>query len=291
MTEKVKIVEVGPRDGLQNEKKTLTVEERVRFIQNLVDAGVRCLEGGSFVSPKAIPQMQNSDLVWTAVQNFEADISFLVPNLKGFEKAKEVGVRSIAVFTATSETFNQKNIRMSVEDSLKVQREVVKLALAEGMRVRGYISTVFGCPYEGVQKPEQGLYLAQELFKMGCAEVSLGDTIGVAKPEQVAAVFKLLLNECDVNLLAGHFHDTEGRALENIKASLDLGIRIFDSSVGGIGGCPYANGATGNVDSEKVNRFLEKEGFKTGIDSDRLNAVGVQLRVKLGILDTFKESR
>lgn len=266
----VKIVEVGARDGLQNENKQLSVEDRVRLIEQLIKCGVSFLEGGSFVSPKAIPQMLDSDKVWEKISSQKADISFLVPNMKGLELAKKTGVKSIAVFSATSDSFNKKNINKSVDESLTVIKEVCESAIAEKMKVRGYVSTAFGCPYEGFQDPKKLVHVITELFKMGCYEVSVGDTIGVAHPSQVKSVFTQLSKEFDSNKIAAHMHDTRGFALCNILEALDCGIRIFDSSIGGLGGCPYATGSSGNVATEEVNHLMQSLGLNTGISTKDL---------------------
>lgn len=270
MSEKIKIVEVGPRDGLQNEAKTFSVEDRAQLIQLLVKAGVNYLEGGSFVSPKAIPQMQSSDEVFSKVKDLPADISFLVPNQKGLDGAIAAGVKSIAIFSATSDSFNKKNINKSVEESLEVYRQIVPQALKASMRIRGYVSTAFGCPYEGAQDPNRLVYVVEELFKMGCYEVSVGDTIGVAQPKQVSEVFRILRQRFEVSKLAAHMHDTRGFALVNIKSAIDEGCRIIDASVGGLGGCPYAKGSSGNVATEEVVQLVHGLGFDTGISLPQL---------------------
>ncbi len=282
MGERIKIVEVGPRDGLQNEGVTLSVLDRTQFIQDLIDCGIQFLEAGSFVSPNAIPQMLDSEKVWENLKSQSGvDLSFLVPNQRGFERALEVGVKSIAVFTATSETFVQKNIGMSVDKSLRIFKEIVKEARAKKLRVRGYISTAFGCPYEGVQKPGAVQKLAEELLNFGCQEISIGDTIGVAHPRQVKEVFKCLQNSVGLEKTAGHFHDTRGMALVNILTALELGVRGFDSSVGGLGGCPYAQGSSGNVATEEVAWLMEGYGFHTGISIEGLLKVAEWAETKV----------
>lgn len=284
MSESIKIVEVGPRDGLQNEAKTLSVEDRVELIRKLREAGCHSIEAGSFVSPKAIPQLVDSEKVWEELKDLDADLSFLVPNQKGLERALSAGVKSIAVFTATSDAFNQKNIGMTVKDSLSVIRMIcteAKSKSAVPIRIRGYISTAFGCPYEGPQPVERALDLVDELFQMGCEEVSIGDTIGVAHPQQVAEMVKKLKQSTDLGQIAMHFHDTRGMAVVNIKTALDQGIRIFDSSIGGLGGCPYATGSAGNVASEEVAWLLEGFGFNSGLSIEKLLDVSKWIETKI----------
>lgn len=281
----VRIVEVGPRDGLQNEKTTLSVEDRVELIRNLIQSGLRNLEGGGFVSPKAIPQMIDSEKVWSHFQNDETenlDLSFLVPNEKGLERALEAGVKSIAVFSATSDAFNQKNIGMSVKDSLEGFRKVVPAAIEKGLRVRGYVSTAFGCPYEGHQPLSRLMNVTKQLLEFGCYEVSVGDTIGVAHPKQVQEAFYQLQTDFGLERIAGHFHDTRGVALTNIRTALEVGVRTFDASVGGLGGCPYATGSSGNVATEEVAWLLEGEGMKTGIEIPKLLEVAAWVESKIG---------
>ena len=271
MKEKVKIVEVGPRDGLQNEAKLLSVQDRVELIRILIEAGLRFLEGGSFVSPKAIPQMADSEKVWEALKSEKVDLSFLVPNEKGLQRALTAEVKSISVFTAASDSFNQKNIGMTVDESLRViQSMLVRKKDLKGIKIRGYISTAFGCPYEGFQDPKKTVEVAEKLLKLGCSEVSIGDTIGVAHYSQVQEMLKLLKKKVGLKKIAMHFHDTRGAALTNIKAALDAGIRIFDSSIGGLGGCPYAVGSSGNVATEEVVWLLEGAGFQTGVSIEKL---------------------
>lgn len=279
----IKIVEVGPRDGLQNEKQILSVADRIEFITRLIGAGHKFLEAGSFVSPKAIPQLQDSEKVWEGLSKFdEIDLSFLVPNDKGLERALEVKVKSISVFTATSDTFNQKNIGMTVDESLNVLRKLVPTALQKGLKVRGYISTAFGCPYEGAQAPVKLYKILRELLSFGCYEVSVGDTIGSAHPQQVHDVFNDIQSEFGLDRIAGHFHDTRGAALVNIKTALDLGLRVVDASVGGLGGCPYAAGSSGNVATEEVVWLVEGLGFRTGIDLPKLLEAAEWVEKKIG---------
>jgi hydroxymethylglutaryl-CoA lyase len=281
-SDQVKIVEVGPRDGLQNEKSVLSVADRVELIEKLAAAGLKFVEGGSFVSPKAIPQMTDSELVWDKSKHLEIDLSFLVPNQKGLERAMAAGVKSIAVFTATSEAFTQKNIGMTVKDSLHLYEDLIPAAKEKGLKVRGYISTAFGCPYEGDQDPRRLVKMARQLLDLGCFEVSIGDTIGVAHPKQVKDVFFALQSEVGLESLAGHFHDTRGCALLNIQTALDIGLRTFDSSVGGLGGCPYAEGSSGNVATEEVAWLLEGQGLQTGVKLEDLLKVSEWIEGKVG---------
>lgn len=279
----VKIVEVGPRDGLQNEKQILSVEDRVELIRRLIKAGARFIEGGSFVSPKAIPQMQDSEKVWDAFKKTDdIDLSFLVPNEKGLERAIAAGVKSIAVFTATSDEFNKKNIGMSVSESLEVCRKIIPQAISKNLKVRGYISTAFGCPYEGPQAPSKLYKIAEQLLDFGCYEISVGDTIGIAHPKQVHDVFYDIQAEFGLEKFAGHFHDTRGAALTNIKTAVDLGLRVIDASVGGLGGCPYAQGSSGNVATEEVVWLLEGLGLKTGIKLEQVLETAEWVEQRIG---------
>ncbi len=281
-SDQVKIVEVGPRDGLQNEKSILSVGDRLELIQKLASCGLKWIEGGSFVSPKAIPQMVDSELVWEKAKNLEIDLSFLVPNQKGLERALASGVKSIAVFTATSDSFTQKNIGMTVKDSLHLYEDLIPAAKDKGIKVRGYISTAFGCPYEGEQDPRRLVKIARQLLDLGCFEVSIGDTIGVAHPKQVKDVFFALQSEVGLENLAGHFHDTRGCALLNIQTALEIGLRTFDSSIGGLGGCPYAEGSSGNVATEEVAWLLEGHGLQTGVNLEELLKVSTWVEAKIG---------
>jgi len=284
--EAVKIVEVGPRDGLQNEKETLSVSDRVEFIRRLIQAGNLWLEGGSFVSPKAIPQMIESEKVFEVLKaelnDRLLDLSFLVANEKGLERAQAAGVSSIAIFSATSNSFTQKNIQRTVNESLQDFSNIAKRALALKMKVRGYVSTAFGCPFEGRQDPEEVLRIAGTLFDVGCFEVSIGDTIGVAHPRQIRDIFSKLKTSFGLKQIAAHLHDTRGAALLNIREALDVGVRIFDSSAGGLGGCPYAPGSSGNVASEEVVWFLEAAGFTTGVNLEKLLDASQWMEGRLG---------
>ncbi len=271
----VRVVEVGPRDGLQNEKALVPTAQKIQFIQMLADAGLPVVETTSFVSPRAIPQLSDASEVMAGLACLPTtSYSVLVPNLKGMERAIAAGVRDIAVFTAASESFTQHNIHTTIAESLANFRPVVAQAQQAGISVRGYISTVFGCPYEGAVDPQQVLHVARELLAMGISELSLGDTIGVATPNQVVDVLGLLTNEGQIPLsqLAVHFHDTRGTALANVLMALQLGITIIDSSAGGLGGCPYAPGAAGNLATEDLLYMLHGLGISTGVDLEKVVA-------------------
>lgn len=272
-TDHVHIVEVGPRDGLQNEKVTIPTEAKIDYITALADAGLRTIEAGAFVSPKWVPQMADTAEVYRNIpKDPGVDYPVLVPNMRGLDRAIEVGVKSISIFTAASETFNKRNINMSIDESFENYAPVVHRARAEGMRVRGYISTAFGCPYEGDVAPEKVLEVSARLLDLGCYEVSVGDTIGVGTPVQVQGVIGILLQVIPASKLAMHFHDTRGTALANTLAALEMGIAIFDASSGGLGGCPYAPGASGNMATEDLVYMLEKMGIDTAVDLNRLVA-------------------
>lgn len=280
---KVKIVEVGPRDGLQNERKTLSVEDRVQLINALSDSGLKVIEVGSFVSPKWIPQMADSDLVFKRIQKKET-VSYpvLVPNEVGFERALELGVQEISVFTASSETFCQKNINCSIEESFQRFDPVIQRALKGGIKIRGYISCVMGCPYEGDVPFQKSLDVTKRLFEMGCYEISLGDTIGIGTPNKVKVFLDLILQNIPSQSLAVHFHDTYGQALANILQSLQVGIQTIDASLAGLGGCPYASGASGNVATEDVLYMLQGMEIGTGVDLQKIAEVGNETCQKLG---------
>src|SRR5437773_8794912 len=269
----VKIVEVGPRDGLQNEKVTVPADAKVSFITALGYAGLRVSEAGAFVSPKWVPQMADSDEVYRNIpKDPGVEYPVLVPNEKGLERALDAGVTSIAIFTAASETFNKRNINMSIDESFENFAMVVPRALHEGMRVRGYVSTAFGCPYEGEVPPEKVLEVCARLLDLGCYEVSVGDTIGVGTPMQVQGVIGMLLQVIPAGKLAMHFHDTRGTALANTLAALEMGIATFDASSGGLGGCPFAPGASGNLATEDLVYMLDKMAIETGVNLERLVA-------------------
>jgi isopropylmalate/homocitrate/citramalate synthase len=265
--EHVTIVEVGPRDGLQNEKAVVPTEAKIAFINRLSATGLPVIEATSFVSPKAIPQLADAAEVFTAIDQAPGvRYPVLVPNQRGMERALRVGVREIAVFTAASESFTKANINMTIAESFAAFAPVVALAREHGVRVRGYVSTAFGCPYEGHVPPARVREVTLRLFELGVAEVSLGDTIGVGTPNQVADVVGPLLPDVGSDLLALHMHDTRGTALANVLAGLELGLHIFDTAAGGLGGCPYAPGAAGNLATEDLVYMLHGMGIATGVD-------------------------
>jgi len=269
----VRVVEVGPRDGLQNEKASVPTGQKIHFIQMLAEAGLPVVEATSFVSRRAIPQLSDASEVMAGLTRLpDTAYPVLVPNVKGMERALAAGVRSIAVFTAASESFTRHNINATIAESLANFRPVVAMARQEGVPVRGYISTVFGCPYEGAVDPRQALRVAQALLEMGINELSLGDTIGVATPNQVVDVISLFVNEgaIPVEQVAVHFHDTRGTALANVLAALQLGVSIVDSSAGGLGGCPYAPGAAGNLATEDLLYMLHGMGIETGVNLEKV---------------------
>ncbi|MEH6800571.1 MAG: hydroxymethylglutaryl-CoA lyase [Halopseudomonas sabulinigri] len=283
MPQQVRLVEVGPRDGLQNEKQPISVADKVRLVDDLSAAGLSYIEVGSFVSPKWVPQMAGSAEVFAGIQQRSgATYAALAPNLKGFEAALAAGVQEVAVFAAASEAFSQKNINCSIAESLQRFEPLMAAAQEHGVRVRGYISCVLGCPYDGDVSPEQVAAIARELLDSGCYEVSLGDTIGVGTAGETRRLFDVVGRDIPRSQLAGHFHDTYGQALANIHASLLEGISVFDSSVAGLGGCPYAKGATGNVATEDVLYLLNGLGIDTGIDMAALVQSGQHICNVLG---------
>src|SRR5688572_13364863 len=271
----VKVVEVGPRDGLQNEPRELPTEVKLELIERLAEAGLRSVEATAFVSPKWVPQMADHTEVLERIRR-RPGVSYpvLTPNLKGFEAARAAGATEVAIFGAASESFSRRNINCSIAESLDRFRPVAQAAKGAGVKVRGYVSCVLGCPYEGEVAPGRVAEVAQALYGMGCYEVSLGDTIGVGTPGKTKAMLKACAERIPVEHLAGHYHDTYGQALANTYASLELGVRTFDASVAGLGGCPYAAGASGNVATEDVVYMLHGLGMETGIDLDRLVATG-----------------
>jgi hydroxymethylglutaryl-CoA lyase len=271
----VRIVEVGPRDGLQNEAREVPTEVKVELIERLADAGLPAVEATAFVSPKWVPQMADHTEVLERIRRRPGtSYPVLTPNLKGFEAARAAGASEVAIFGAASEAFSHKNINCSIAESLERFRPVVKQALESKIKVRGYISCVLGCPYEGDVAPARVAAVAAALHEMGCYEVSLGDTIGVGTPAKAKAMIEACARRVPVERLAGHYHDTYGQALANIYASLELGVATFDASIAGLGGCPYAKGATGNVATEDVVYMLQGMGIATGVDLDRLVGIG-----------------
>ncbi len=283
MPETVTIVEVGPRDGLQNEQQTVSVETKAELVERLANAGLTSVEAGAFVSPKWVPQMAASDEVMAKIKRRDG-VSYpvLTPNTKGYEAAKAVNADTIAIFGAASESFSKKNINATIEESLERFRPVAEAAKADGIKVRGYVSCVLGCPYEGKVALDSVVRVSKALYEMGCYEISLGDTIGVGTAGEARAMVRAVADAVPVTALAGHYHDTYGQALANIYASLEEGVRTFDSSVSGLGGCPYAPGASGNVATEDVVYMLEKSGFATGADLDALVETSLWISERLG---------
>ncbi len=279
----VRLVEVGPRDGLQNEAQPISVADKVQLVDALSAAGLSYIEVGSFVSPKWVPQMAGSADVFAQIQR-KPGVTYgaLAPNLRGFEDALAAGVKEVAVFAAASEAFSQRNIICSISESLERFAPIMAAASQHGVSVRGYVSCVLGCPYEGAIAPEQVAAVARELFAMGCYEVSLGDTIGTGTAGATRRLFEVVGAQVPRDKLAGHFHDTYGQAIANVYASLLEGINVFDSSIAGLGGCPYAKGASGNVATEDVVYLLDGLGIETGIDLQALITAGQQISTVLG---------
>ncbi|MCF4980056.1 MULTISPECIES: hydroxymethylglutaryl-CoA lyase [Pseudomonas] len=279
----VRLIEVGPRDGLQNEAQPISVADKVQLVDALSAAGLGYIEVGSFVSPKWVPQMAGSAEVFAQIQRKPGVIyGALAPNLRGFEDALAAGVKEVAVFAAASEAFSQRNINCSISESLERFAPIMAAAQQQDIRVRGYVSCVLGCPYEGQVAPAQVAAVARELYAMGCYEVSLGDTIGTGTAGATRRMFEVVGKDVPRAKLAGHFHDTYGQAIANIYASLLEGIAVFDSSIAGLGGCPYAKGASGNVATEDVLYLLNGLGIETGIDLDTLLVAGQQICTVLG---------
>jgi isopropylmalate/homocitrate/citramalate synthase len=287
--QRVTIVEVGPRDGLQNEKGVVPTADKIRYIDLLSAAGFRAIEATSFVSPHAIPQLADATEVMAGIQRREGtQYSVLVPNAKGMERALAARAREVAVFTAASETFARHNINSTIAESIERFRPVVEMARANGVRVRGYISTAFGCPYEGAVPPAAVARVADDLLALGVDDLSLGDTIGVATPNQVAEIVSLIAERVSLDRLGLHFHDTRGTALANVLTGLELGVTTFDSSSGGLGGCPYAPGASGNLSTEDLLYMLHGMGIQTGVD---LGMVVTASRFITGVLGRAPDSR
>lgn len=278
LPDKIRLVEVGARDGLQNETGHIATEDKIAFINRLSATGLPAIEVGSFVSPRSVPQMSDTSLVYDGIER-RTGVSYpaLVPNLKGLESAKNAGVDEIAFFCAASETFSQHNINSSINQSLERLADIMAVALPSGIRVRGYLSCVAGCPYEGKVPVEAVAEIAERLVALGCYEVSLGDTIGIGSPGQVRLLLEAVVSRVPREKLAVHFHDTYGQALANILVALEAGIAVIDSSVAGLGGCPYAPGASGNVASEDVLYMLNGLGAETGVDLDSLIDAGLYI--------------
>lgn len=282
MTESIRIVEVGARDGLQNERTSVATAIKVSLIERLADAGHRCIEVTSFVSPKWIPQLADASAVFSAIDK-RPGVSYpvLVPNLQGLERALAVGVSEIAVFTAASEAFSQHNIHASIDESIERFRPMLDRLKGTGVKVRGYVSTVLGCPYQGAVPVADVVRVASALQALGCYEISLGDTIGIGTPRQASAMLRAVAEVVPMAQLAVHFHDTRGQALANVYACIEAGVRVVDASVAGLGGCPYAAGASGNVATEDLVYMLHGLGFATGVDLDRLVQVGRWISAEL----------
>ena len=285
----VTIVEMGARDGLQNEHAQVPTPDKIRYIDLLSQTGLRWIEATSFVSPKAIPQLADAAQVYSAIRKAPGvRYPVLVPNMQGYGRARSAGADAVAVFTAASEPFTKRNINMTIDESLATFREVVEAAKRDGVWVRGYVSTAFGSPFGDIVSPAMVVDVSRKLLEMGCDELSIGDTIGVGVPSQVAELTPALLRVVPLDRLAYHFHDTRGTALANIYAALQTGVHIFDSSAGGLGGCPYAPGATGNVGTEDVLYMLHGMGIDTGVDIGKVRAASRFIR---GVLDHELTSR
>jgi hydroxymethylglutaryl-CoA lyase len=270
MNETVRIIEMGPRDGLQNESTPVGVGNRVAFIKKLLDAGLKTIEVGAFVSPRAVPQMVGSDEVLLAANHLPGEFHVLVPNYKGYEAARSAGAKVVSVFAAASEGFSRANINCSIEESIERFKPVAARAKADGVKMRGYVSCALGCPFEGEIKPQSVAEVAKMLWDLGCYEISLGDTIGVGTPKKAKEMLRAVGTHVPLESLAMHFHDTFGQALANLYAGMEEGVRVIDSAAGGLGGCPFAPGATGNVATEDVVYMLEGMGIGTGVDMDKL---------------------
>ena len=264
---RIEIVEVGPRDGLQNETEHLSPAERVDLIEKLALAGLKQIEAGSFVSPRWVPQMAGSDVILESLRDRDdLRLPVLVPNMQGYENARAAGVREIAVFAAATESFSEKNINCSIDDSLQRFEAVCRQALADNVRIRGYISCVLGCPYEGEVDPANVVRISRDLLQLGCSEISLGDTIGVGTPDKARALIEACATEVGIDRISAHFHDTYGQALANILACIEAGVTTVDTAIGGLGGCPYAKGSAGNVATEDVVYMLNGMNIDCGVD-------------------------
>lgn len=292
LPEKVRIVEVGPRDGLQNEKQPIPTQAKIKLIEDLVDAGLKYIEAGSFVNPKWVPQMADSDAVFAGIQR-KPDVTYaaLTPNLQGYERAIAVGANEVAIFAAASEAFSQKNINCSIKESINRFETLIAAAKQQQIPVRGYISCVSGCPYSGVVAPELVASIANDLLSLGCYEISLGDTIGVGTAGQTKKLIEKVARNIPINKIAAHMHDTYGQALANIYAALEMGVSVIDSSVAGLGGCPYAVGATGNIATEDVVYLLNGLDIEHGVDLEKLIQAGNSISNILGKASNSKVAR
>jgi len=284
MSDTVRIVEMGARDGLQNEKTPVSVADRIDFIKALVGAGLNTVEVGAFVSPKAIPQMVGSDEVLRGVSHLPGEFHVLVPNEKGYQAARAAGAKVVSVFAAASEGFSRANINCSIAESIERFKPVAARAKDDGIRVRGYVSCVLGCPFDGEVRPQAVADVARKLRDLGCYEISLGDTIGVGTPLKAKAMLRAVAAHIPAGAMAMHFHDTYGQALANLYAGMEEGVRIIDSAAGGLGGCPFAPGATGNVATEDVVYMLEGMGISTGVDTAKLLAATNGITALIGRL-------
>jgi hydroxymethylglutaryl-CoA lyase len=282
MSDTVRIIEMGARDGLQNEKTPVSVADRIAFIERLVVAGLNTIEVGAFVSPKAIPQMVGSDEVLRGVRHLPGEFHVLVPNYKGYEAAHAAGARVVSVFAAASEGFSRANINCSIAESIERFKPVLARAKTDGVKVRGYISCVLGCPFDGEIKPKAVADVAKTLWDLGCYEISLGDTIGVGTPTKAKEMLRAVGAHVPLRSLAMHFHDTYGQALVNLYAGIEEGVHVIDSAAGGLGGCPFAPGATGNVATEDVVYMLEGMGIRTGVDMQKLLAATNEITRLIG---------
>jgi hydroxymethylglutaryl-CoA lyase len=278
----VRIIEMGPRDGLQNERTPVSVDNRIAFIKSLLAAGLHTIEVGAFVSPKAVPQMVGSDEVLRGVNHLAGEFHVLVPNEKGYEAARASGAKVVSVFAAASEGFSRANINCSIAESIERFKPVLARAKADGVKVRGYVSCVLGCPFDGEIKPKAVADVAAMLWELGCYEISLGDTIGTGTPTKAKAMLRAAGDRVPMEKLAMHFHDTYGQALANLYAGMEEGVRVIDSAAGGLGGCPFAPGATGNVATEDVVYMLEGMGVRTGIDMPKLLAASNEITALIG---------
>jgi hydroxymethylglutaryl-CoA lyase len=282
MSDTVRIIEMGPRDGLQNEKTPVSVGNRIAFIEKLLGAGLHTIEVGAFVSPKAIPQMVGSDEVLRAVNDLPGEFHVLVPNEKGYDAARACGAKVVSVFAAASEGFSRANINCSIAESIERFKPVMARAKADRVKVRGYVSCVLGCPFDGEIRPQAVADVAKSLWDFGCYEISLGDTIGVGTPIKAKAMLRAVGEYVPRQSLAMHFHDTYGQALANLCAGMEEGVCVIDSAAGGLGGCPFAPGATGNAATEDVVYMLEGMGIKTGVDMEKLLAATNQIAALIG---------